>query len=503
MMLSACIPEPENPSIELNESSQLAQVRDWFEENKTKLRLPDRGTNFRTESQELILPFFEKEPDWEQFHHYYFPDGREVFEVSLANATKYFPASMLDSFPHRNPAELVIQNIMFVKHPTKERFDPLIARYYPSNSNSERDFKSINYNAINEFWEGKIDLLTYDEHHLVGFDFLPNGEKSIRYYGKVGLENSRIQGDCYEVSREVVHYSPIPGTYGVEVHSITISETVCTGSGGEYPTTGTVYVDGTYYYNGSGFDPSGSGCGTCDYTPPTAPAPSVFIINKLDNPCAEETFKELAKGAVKLTDMTGFVNLDLFPWMLELFKQGGKFNYYIEDSNLPINSQGIRPNARTLPPNSNGNITIQLDNSYVQNATSLSIARTIIHETVHAYIMYLSKTDYEFKIELNNYYIAHDDEFADAHHGMMSQYLLGMAVSLYNWDKNFGPTSGNLDFDYYYKMAFGGLLDYGTTDPISDVIPLIPNGDWNAIEDILENEATANNLAEGIKENCD
>lgn len=52
-------------------------------------------------------------------------------------------------------------------------------------------------------------------------------------------------------------------------------------------------------------------------------------------------------------------------------------------------------------------------------------------------------------------------------------------------------------------MAFGGLLDYGTENPISDVIPLIPNGDWGAIEDILENEATANNLAEGIRENCD
>jgi hypothetical protein len=84
----------------------------------------------------------------------------------------------------------------------------------------------------------------------------------------------------------------------------------------------------------------------------------------------------------------------------------------------------------------------------------------------------------------------------------MSQYLLGMAVSLYNWDKNFGPTNGNLGFDYYYKMAFGGLIKNGTSDPISDVIPLIPNGDWASISKILENEATTNNLAKGIKENC-
>lgn len=44
-------------------------------------------------------------------------------------------------------------------------------------------------------------------------------------------------------------------------------------------------------------------------------------------------------------------------------------------------------------------------------------------------------------------------------------------------------------------MAFGSLLEYGTENRISDVIPLIPNCDWGAIEDILENEATVNNLA--------
>ena len=145
MTLQACVPEPEAPKIELNETGQLAKVRTWFEENKTKLRLPERGSNLRSESQELILPFFEKEPDWDKFHHYYFPDGREVFEISLENATKYFPTSMLDSFPNRNPAEVVIQNILFVKHPTQERFDPVIARYYPENSGSVISFEEMNY----------------------------------------------------------------------------------------------------------------------------------------------------------------------------------------------------------------------------------------------------------------------------------------------------------------------------------------------------------------------
>lgn len=82
-LLTACVEEPEGPEIQTIETNQISKVRDWFEENKSKLKLPEKGSNFRTDSQELILPFFEKEPDWDKFHHYFFEDGREVFEVNL------------------------------------------------------------------------------------------------------------------------------------------------------------------------------------------------------------------------------------------------------------------------------------------------------------------------------------------------------------------------------------------------------------------------------------
>jgi hypothetical protein len=107
LFLISCVQEAEVPTAIRSESVQLSKIKAWFEENKSKLRLSGGGTNLRVSSQELILPFFEKEPDWDQFHHYYFPDGREVFEISLANATKYFPTTMLDSFPNQNPAEVV------------------------------------------------------------------------------------------------------------------------------------------------------------------------------------------------------------------------------------------------------------------------------------------------------------------------------------------------------------------------------------------------------------
>lgn len=135
LLLTSCVDEPEAPKIEVAKNTPVAKVRAWFEENKTKLRLPERGSNLRTESQELILPFFEKEPDWDKFHHYYFPDGREVFEISLENTQKFVPSTASDN-DQENLAKRMIQNILFVKHPTENRFDPLIVRYYPDEETS-------------------------------------------------------------------------------------------------------------------------------------------------------------------------------------------------------------------------------------------------------------------------------------------------------------------------------------------------------------------------------
>ena len=79
---------------------------------------------------------------------------------------------MLDSFPDRNVEDLVIQNIMFISHPTEHRFDPVIARYYPDGEGSIADFENISYNSIPPLWSGSLEVFTYDERFFVGFKFL-------------------------------------------------------------------------------------------------------------------------------------------------------------------------------------------------------------------------------------------------------------------------------------------------------------------------------------------
>ncbi|WP_338221178.1 hypothetical protein [Algoriphagus sp. oki45] len=504
-LLTSCVQEPEAPRLEPNAGDQLARVKSWFEENKTNLRLPERGSNFRTESQELILPFFEKEPDWDQFHHYYFPDGREVFEVSLENATKYFPTSMLDSFPDRDPAELVIQNLLFVKHPTQERFDPLIARYYPDNQESLEDFKSISYGGIPYDWSGKVDIWTYDERHFIGFIF-DNGELTHHstYQLQTSMGEARIMGDCRTIIREISNnYTGRDGIVVVRPPTVVV-EVVCTGSGG-YTPSGNNGNDGSDYH-----DYERPPC--CDdpvpapprdlpsYDPPTIPSPNT-IVNRLTNPCASRTFKQLSKGSQYLTAAPNDLGaLDIFPGMLDLFEQSGKFDYQIQN--------GIVPNGANAKTDLiNGMLVITIDNNYLSKATSLSLARTIIHETVHAYLWKQTKIQSDLNsLQLLNFYwekykSSGDGRWPDTHHAAMSEFILGMAVSLYNWDKKHGPSGGSLGFDYYYKMAFGGLVrDDDPTKLIEEAKQFIPKGSsWAEIQKILNNEATGTNQANGTK----
>ncbi|MHA7129554.1 hypothetical protein [Algoriphagus namhaensis] len=48
LLLTSCIEEPESPELPEIETTEISQVRDWFESNKMNLRVPERGSNYRT-----------------------------------------------------------------------------------------------------------------------------------------------------------------------------------------------------------------------------------------------------------------------------------------------------------------------------------------------------------------------------------------------------------------------------------------------------------------------
>ena len=375
LLVQSCIEEPENPQIAELETSRISQVRDWFETNKAKLRLPEKGSNFRTESQELILPFFEKEPGWDQFHHYYFPDGREVFEVSLENATMYIPqvkeqeASSLDT--------QVFQNIIFVKRPSDARFDPMIIRYYPDENTSNRDFKEISYQMIDDKWSGWIDIFTYDEHYVMGYK-VDQGELTHTREMQVIAENAKKNGFGPENMDEAIHcyvvatdwYDGRTGEYLDTTHAQTCEWQ----RGGSQSGTGggSTHGDGTGSGTG-GTDGGGSTCSSC-YDPPELPEPKLTIT--LDTTIKENRRARCIVGKIALSS---FVNE-----IAEFTDTNGssttsilKMPGLLYDKNRnPINGQVQKIN---------GIHHISISSS-ILNRGDLLVAKTILHELVHAEI---------------------------------------------------------------------------------------------------------------------
>lgn len=240
------------------------------------------------------------------------------------------------------------------------------------------------------------------------------------------------------------------------------------------------------------------------------------IINRLSNKCAKNIFTQLENGIYKNHPLKPEVQisnpniseLNFSETILKLFNVSDQTNYTIQNSNI------TDANAKT------DNITnvTTISNSYLQNATTLSIARTMIHEQVHAYLnsVYYGRKDISYKPfqdKLRRF--ANEGGFSDLnrfHHEFMGQYVDAIAYSLYEWDRVYG--SGKdlsnisspddlLGWDYYHSMAFGGLYyedangNQIETDSFKKLVP--KKSDRDKIKQILEDEQNGSNAAKGKK----
>ena len=477
LALGGCVQEPELPQpkqSELDQTAQIAPVRAWFEANKGSLRLPERGSNFRTESQELILPFFEKEPDWDKVHHYFFPDGREVFEFNLENKEIFIP-SLGEQQQDHQLARRSIQNILFVKHPTEARFDPLIVRYYPDVENSKRDFKDINYQMIDEKWSGTVDLFTYDEHFFIGFEIQKGRILATRKVEVTGESGRRGMGpEQLDIRCSVTTTDWIQIYYNYEtkrVEFITLSPTrsySCAVGGPQGEDSG---AGGNYaYLPGDSFPRAGGALGS--YNPPDVPLPMlrIYIDSSIkDNPRLDCIVGKLG--------MSAFVNS-----IAELTKLKDKNTNSILKLGTTKSS-----NAYGETKNIDGFNEITINNSKLDRP-DLMIARTIFHELAHAEIMAALKEnritpiDGNFPANLDLYITFYlntsadkedkDDLLGNRQHNYMAANLLPvMGRGLMNFHreqfpeefkqfseyvKNAGYSKG-LTEDFYMNLFWEGL----------------------------------------------
>jgi hypothetical protein len=490
LSLGACMEEQEDLTQVSNLPPQLAQVKQWFEANKGQLRIRDGGASFRTESQELILPFFEKEPDWERVHQYSFPDGREVFEISLANAQKYFPAYLRDSLQTQDPAGAVIQNIMFVKNPETGRFDPLIARYYPNSETSIHEFGDIHYNDIPLGWSGLVDIWTYDERFFAAFA-IEDGEIT-RVFQRVQdeMETGRKKsptGQNYDVACQ--YYQVTYLAYTVSAGGVTTEHLeyglVYECSGGSLPFEPTPVI----YTYGPASSPSGNYGGVggsapiyipVTYTPPPVPAPMVL---QIDMRGLQDCHKEILQGLIGGTQH-------------ELRRIFEKFN---GNQPVPI-SYNVKfrygtcsnplSNACTAPQISNGFAIVTLNKDNLANATDLSIARTIMHEMLHAYLIFEAK--YPSNCDLNNLLNEYMKKNGiqiltqNDHHRLFveTKFLNDIEVELKKFATSVGYNVETLGNQYFKDMAWGGLQ-------FTDVYNSLSPAEKLRISNILNSEANS------------
>lgn len=244
-----------------------------------------------------------------------------------------------------------------------------------------------------------------------------------------------------------------------------------------------------------------------NWTPPTMPLPeeiTVQIKNELDNLCAKNIFSELRDGDLvdhSLSPEVQIPNQDPFNLeakILKIFNEHKTIDYVIRDENNGNYTQAI-----------SGKIYTYLDDNYLNNASSLSIARTIIHESIHGYLILQNSNNQSNLYQALDTY-AKNNGYTDAntiHHNFMGSYVDALTYSLFKWDEEYGTGGlrnifGNIDEEYYRAMAFGGFYKFTNDvrvdyDAFKELVPDPVKRD--KIVKIIKNEQDGNTSARGKK----
>lgn len=239
-----------------------------------------------------------------------------------------------------------------------------------------------------------------------------------------------------------------------------------------------------------------------------------FIVN-------QKLFRSNFPCQAKVVQEAYSVCSDLNNIFLDIFE--GSETHSVTYSNAAQLPNNANANAITAYPpvistNSNGfnhyNFNIIIRDSYLSTATDLSLARTVIHENLHAVLLYLQFSGFIDPSVQNPSYqqllYAYIDQLiisgilppsGTAHHNFMTQFVANIKETL----KEFGISKGyNLPDAYYNAMAWGGLH---TTSAFQALYPEYdnlgnPNPDYDYIIGTLiaeqNNTGAADNLGNPI-----
>ncbi len=175
--------------------------------------------------------------------------------------------------------------------------------------------------------------------------------------------------------------------------------------------------------------------------------------------CLKEIIDKFKPAENISLDISGFDNplqqhLNIAGQTLALFNNDGGYGIKFEVFNMP----GV--NASTMPEfnmingvNIFSGVTIRYHEGYLARATDLTIARSSIHELVHAYLLYAGfiSTDSTLDQALDN--LLDPVSFGAAHHQLMAEQFAGsIASALQAWD-NYSKRPAEYDY-----MSWSGAM---------------------------------------------
>jgi len=154
--------------------------------------------------------------------------------------------------------------------------------------------------------------------------------------------------------------------------------------------------------------------------------------------------------------------------VLNAFEADDYVNLIIKTSNNITGNANTSSVSSYNPVNQTCNITITFRESYLQTATDLSIARTAIHESFYAILVYMYEENLLFSqnglplVGFENFVEAYTDYLSGlprnlgvAHHILMSDFIEDMATSLSAYGSDNGYSNS---FNFYKRLCWSGDL---------------------------------------------
>jgi len=245
-------------------------------------------------------------------------------------------------------------------------------------------------------------------------------------------------------------------------------------------TFGYRYVDGQLYEQMGPLQRPGNedfsvGKGGGSSGPGTPPGPRPLPKVKEDpsfktNPCASSILFSLKTGqsTYKYDESSNkFIpDNNLTESILKFFNKSKRFDITYSIGSLPSDVAG---NCDKIDKKWKS-YKITLNEDYVGKATDLSIARTLIHETIHAHLNYITKSlPYSEQLKSNEWHALNEiynnipykkkDKLAKTHHEYMAGIANLISNCLYDWAN---ANNKNITRAYCSNLAWAGLQKTNT-----------------------------------------